>query len=146
MRKLLIVVATGGLAWLSACGSDGNDRLTLEQFLAQGNEICVTGDAATQAATDELLATQPDAAAFAVFYADVLAPSIEGQLDDLAALAAPADIEDEVDKLLADARAALDSFSELVASDPEAAFSGDDPFADIDAQADAIGLTSCGGA
>jgi hypothetical protein len=145
VQKLLTALATGSLVWLSACSSGGDDRLTLEQFLAQGNEICVTGDAATQAATDELIATSPDAAAFAVFYADVIAPSVAGQLDDLDALAAPADIEDEVDKLLADARAALASFSELVAADPESAFSGDDPFADVDAQADAIGLTACGG-
>jgi len=62
---------------------------------------------------------------------DVLVPNAQGQIDDLGALSAPEDLQDDVDQMLADAQTALDGLTD----DPELVSGNEDPFADVYAQA-----------
>ena len=77
------------------------------------------------------------------FATDILVPAIQGQIDGIRALPAPEEIADDVSTFLDDAESALDE----VEADPSllAASDNEGPFADVNAQAEDLGLTSCAG-
>jgi hypothetical protein len=125
-----------------ATGTDGV-ALTEEEFVAQGNEICAAGNEEIDQAANETFAGQEPTDAQVEQFAGILVPSIQAQIDGIRALTPPEDLAADVDTFLADAEDALaeveaDS-SLLLASDEEG------PFADVNAQAVALGLTECAG-
>ena len=144
---LALAAAIGAVA-VAGCGDDDDDTadgsgetLTEEEFVTQANQICADGDKEIAQAGQEVPdnASQQDINAFVV---DVVVPSIQEQLDGIRALAAPEEIADDVDTLLTDAEAALGE----VEDDPTLVLADDDgPFADVNRQADALGLTKCAG-
>ena len=72
----------------------------------------------------------------------MILPGIERQIDDLDDLAPPEDLQDDVDEMLDSARDAFDE----VEGDVEAALnSEDDPFAETNEKAEALGLSDCAG-
>jgi hypothetical protein len=149
MRQVISVAAASLLlVLLTACGSDG---LSQEEFVAQANEIC-------QAGTDELTET------FEAFFPadaelteedfqqifdehgqtifDDFVSNTRGQIDDIRDLNGPSDLEDQLDPILDEASEILDN--EVVNGGPEELFfSEGDPFADINPQLEALGLTTC---
>ncbi len=147
MRRALTVMTVTMLA-LTACGSDDDDaaeRLTLDEFLTQGNAICAAGNEAVNELFSASFADEePDAEELAAFFADDFGPIIQGQIDDFGALDAPEDVEAAVDQFLTDAQAVLDDILQQAEDDPGSIFaSNEDPFTDVNAQAIEIGLTVC---
>ena len=145
MRKLMFVLAAvlalGVIA--AGCGSDDDSsdsksEITKEEFLAQGNAICDAGNKVTDAA-GEALGANPTEEQINAAITDTVLPSIEGQLADLRDLGIPEGEEDAVNKFYDDADAAIES-----AKDDPTVLTDGDVFADVNEQAKAIGLTSCG--
>ncbi|HEY8001573.1 MAG: hypothetical protein ACHQJ5_09480 [Vicinamibacteria bacterium] len=128
----------------SASGANGIDgpALTEAEFATQGNAICAAGNKELDAAANEVFTGQKPTDAQLQQYADIAVPSIQGQIDAVRALPAPESIADQVGTFLDDAQSALDE----VEADPSllAASDADDPFADVNQQADDLGLTECG--
>lgn len=130
--------AVAALAIAAGCGDDGDDSLSRTDFLAQGNEICTGGNARIAAAvpTDG----PPTGAAGRRFY-DTIVRETQGQIDELAALPPPPEMESDVDAPVDEARAAL---AEVESQGPQAFFAADDDlFEGVNARARAIGLEAC---
>lgn len=144
MRRFTALIALLTMTTIGACSSD-DERLTSEEFLEQGNAICAAGNAEIEEAGSELFASaDPTAEEVAAFIEDTLAPSVQGQIDDLEALSPPEELQEPVDEMLADAQTALADMRESADNDPEAFFAAEeDPFVDVNAQATTIGLTAC---
>lgn len=138
------IATVSALLLLGAGCGDDEDRLSTEEFLEQGNAICEEGNEALDAAAEAIFGDEePDVEAARAFFEDDVIPNVQGQIDDLRDLNPPEDLEDAVDELLDDGEAALDTLAATVEADPESIFSGEDPFADVNAQAEEIGLTAC---
>lgn len=132
------------MTMVGACGSDG-DRLTAEDFIAQGNAICEATSAEVETVGDELFAEgeEPSGETIGAFVDETLVPGLEGMIDDFEELNPPEELEEAVDQMLADLQAVKDDIVEATAEDPGALFASGDPFAATDAQAAEIGLTEC---
>ena len=131
-----------GTTIIGACGSD-EDRLTAEEFTDQGNEICKTSNEAVEAADAEMSSNpDPSPEEITAYLEDDLIPSIQTAIDDFEDLNPPEDLEDDLDAFIEAAQAALDEL-EAGADDPEALFAGEDPFAEVNALATQLGLTTC---
>jgi hypothetical protein len=128
-----------------ASGASGvtGAALTEDEFVSQANEICAQGgDEIDQAIEETFGNQQPSEADLEQFATDVLVPGIQAQIDGVRALAPPEEIAADVETFLDDAEAALGE----VEADPSLLLAGDtpdDPFADVNAQAEALGLTEC---
>jgi hypothetical protein len=147
MRRIaLAVVLLVGACALAGCGDD-DDALSEEEFLQQGNAICAAGNDRLDAAFGELdleEGEEPTAEQMGALVSDVFVPDVQSQIDDVRALEPPDELADTVEQFLDDAQTALDELEQQAADDPSALFSGDeDPFAEVNAQADDIGLTEC---
>jgi hypothetical protein len=145
IRRTMATVALLTLA--AACGGGGSSPLSRDEFLKKGNDLCSTGnqaiaDGSKQVFTDPT--SQPSPEQVAKFVKDILLPNERKQLDQIDKLVPPKDLQSQVDKLLADARAALAHIEQLANDDPNALFNSQDPFADVNKEAADIGLTSCG--
>jgi chromosome segregation ATPase len=123
MTRLLLSLAVG-LAALAGCGGDdgdsgGDDAPTREEWVADANAICREGeqkiDEVSSDAQERIQgAHSPEERQRAV--ADVLketADEYRPYLDRLAELEAPADIQDEWERFVADVREAFDLIPEL---------------------------------
>ncbi len=142
-RVVVFGVLASMMTILAACGSD-EERLSTEDFLKQGNAICAAGTTAIDDVAAEMFASgeEPTPEQLTTFGNDVLVPNVQNQIDGIKALNPPADLDEEVGQMLADAQTALDKLKD----DPVTALSGEvDPFADANVQATAIGLTACAG-
>ena len=131
---------------LAACSSDG-DELSQEEFLAQANEICQVGNDEIDQLFDEAFdgATEENIAQFieeeGQELIDSLASNVRGQIADIRDLSGPSDLEDEVDPVLDEASEFADGIAD---SDPEEfLLTEDNPFAELNPQLDAVGLTTC---
>ena len=158
LTLLTILAALGALA-VAGCGDDDDTSsttgasgasgvsgtaLTEDEWIQQADEICAAGDKEINQAGNELFGgQQPSQAQIEQFANDVLVPNIQAQLDAIAALTPPEEIAGDVTQLLDDANAALDE----IRDDPSlvAASASDDPFAEANKEAKALGLTDCGG-
>ena len=154
-----ILAALGAIA-VAGCGGDDETTesttavsgtsgvvgaaLTEDEFVSQANAICKAGDKEVNQAGNELFGgQQPTEAQIEQFAKDILVPSVQGQIDAIRALAPPEDIAGDVTTFLDDAEAALGE----IAADPSLLQASDNegPFADVNEQADALGLTECAG-
>jgi hypothetical protein len=139
MRGVGLLVLVGTLA---GCGTGGEAALTKEAFLEQGNAICREGNAAIEAAVpvEMMEGGEPSEEVMLAFF-DTIIDGTRQQLDNLDALAPPAELEADFDELIADAR---DTLEQVEADGPDALFgSEDDPFAYLDERALALGLAGC---
>ena len=130
---------------VAACGGSSSSTLSKDDFVKQGNSICQKGNDTINSSASSLFtsSSQPDPATMKKFFDETLEPSVKKQIDDIDNLKPPKELQAQVDKLVADARAALAKLKTAVATDPSAAFSSDDPFADVNKEASAIGLVVC---
>jgi hypothetical protein len=146
VRPALFALALGAAAALGGCGGDDDGGLTTGDvskaaYIADADAICAEGDREIEAAARERFADKPpsdDEAA--AFLEDVVAPSIQGQLDELRQLEVPeADVE-AVERVYDTAQENLDTLRET----PED-FTGDaNPFAEANRLARAYGFEDCG--
>ena len=113
--------------------------LTESDFTSQANAICTAGNEEVDAAAADL-GQQPSQADIESFAEDTLVPSIQDQINAIAALGAPEGETEQVDTFLEDAQDKLDELEK----DPSLAVN-DNLFADVNEQATALGLTECAG-
>jgi hypothetical protein len=135
-------------ALLAGCGG-GDDSsststqaaLSKSEFLKQGNAICAKGNQATNKIANQTFTQnqQPTQAQLQQFTTQVT-PIIQGEIDGIKALGAPAGDEQQVNAILDDAQSALDKAKQ----DPSV-FANGDPFKKANQEAKAYGLTACGG-
>jgi hypothetical protein len=147
MRKLLALFAlvlVGGI--LAACGDDsGSDTLSEAEFQDQANAICEDGNAEIDEQAEEYFEgtgpnEQPSAEQAEAFAEEVVVPGVQGQIDDIRALEAPEDVQDDLDAALDDAEAVVDE----IAVDPTVITSEEDPFEEeVFPQLEALGLDAC---
>ena len=128
----------------TGCGDDVK-RLTAEEFRQRADAICSAANAEIDEAAGEVLFSggEPSNEEVAAFVTERLLPSIREKIADLRALRPPEELADDVDRLLDDAEAAANEMAGRAEGDPGAVFTGEDPFADVGRQADALGLPSC---
>ena len=113
--------------------------LSKGEFISEANEICSQGNAELQAAAEERLgqglATLEARDAFAT---ETIVPNVRRQIGDIRALGIPEGDEDAVSGFLEEAEGILDQLKRA----PES-FSAD-PFAEVNQDFAAYGLTACG--
>ena len=145
-RIALMAVLCVGACVLAGCGDDDN-ALSEQEFLEQGNAICAAGNERLDAAFEDLdleEGEEPSAEQMATLLLDEFVPDVQSQIDDVRALEPPDELADAVDEFLDNAQATLDDLEQQAADDPSSVFSEDeDPFAEVNAQANEIGLTEC---
>ncbi len=128
----------------SATGATGvsGEPLTHEEFVAQGDEICATGDEEIEAAAAEQFgdAGPQNEQEVSEFAEAVVIPSIQAQHDGISALTPPDGEEEEVEALLAELQTALDELS-----DDPALLTSSTAFEDVNKRASDFGFTNCGG-
>ncbi|MSO42294.1 MAG: hypothetical protein EXQ70_10450 [Solirubrobacterales bacterium] len=159
---LLAVCALAIGAVVAGCGSDddssdetSSDALTKSQFVSQADAICATGNKKLDQAASEL-GNNPSKGQIEAFASDDAVPTIQAEVDQIGALAAPEGDEDQVDAILTAAQDAVDEID----SDPGSLGGGADTFAEANVQpqgaivdglqerprlANEYGLTACGG-
>jgi hypothetical protein len=156
----LLMSALLGASVLAACGDDdddknggnGGDRLSKQELVSQADEICKKGDQEIETEAEEAFrgaseGNEPDPGKIQAFFKDQSLPNIEQQVNDVAALRPPEDLQAEWDAFIASARAGLTKFQQIV-DDPEqlqTALEDDaqDPFKDTEDKAKALGLKEC---
>jgi hydroxymethylpyrimidine pyrophosphatase-like HAD family hydrolase len=151
MPKLIVGLLLVAAALLAGCGGGSSTTettatLSKSEFLAQGNAVCEEGEKAQQSEVnayveEENLANKnPSAAQEAAMVENIIAPNIEGQINDVKALAAPASVEGQVEEAIELAEEALE---EVEAEPSIAVTSSADPFAAAGKVLHSIGLTKC---
>jgi hypothetical protein len=168
MKKLMtmfaLVLASGLIA--AGCGDDDDEATTSATtttttdsatgatgaevseeraaLIEEADAICAEGDEAIDSEAQEVFGDsnqEPPADEQEAFVEDTVIPNIQDQLDQLSELDPPEEDAEEFQSIIDNAQAALDE----LADDPSALTSGDDPFADVNQQAQEFGLTACGG-
>ena len=135
----MLLAASAALA-LSACGG-GDERLTQEEFVTEGNAICTSGSERIDAAAKEAFGDEePSEEVITAFVKDEAVPEIEKQLDDLSDLKPPENLEAQYDAALKESRRALDR---VKANPEDLASDSSDTFAKSDELIKAVGLTAC---
>ena len=119
-------------------GGDGDGALSEDEYIDAANEICAEGNEELDALSEDFTPADEDEAI--EFIIDELLPLVQDQVDQIRDLDGPEDITEEVNELLDETEQVLED----IADDPEAAFSGDDPFADVAPELTDLGLTECG--
>lgn len=123
---------------LAGCGSD-DDTLTQAQFAEQANTICIEADAKIGEALGPIFSGEPtpDQLQEAL---DVIISTSRETSTSLANLAAPADISDDVDDMIA----AFDAANDEAEGQGLGFFDDDgDPWAPVGAMAGKLGLDGC---
>lgn len=126
----------------AACGSDGG-KLTEGEFRDKANAVCTAAEAELAPIFGEIfpkLETATDAERQTA--TDGLLRVMDKEIDDLDALTAPDSIIDDVDAMLAEARAAASTVREQGAG---FWLDDKDPFAETNQRAAALGLDACAG-
>lgn len=156
MNKGLIAVLVGMLAGallVAGCGSDSSTgdttaSITKAEFVKQGNAICKEGNEEIEGEFEKFAKENnlsekkaPTEAQLEEAAEQFLIPAITRQVEGLRALGAPSGEEEKVNTLLDNAETALEEVEE----DPSL-LSGEnsEPFEDVNKEARAVGLTTCG--
>lgn len=145
---LALIIAAGLVA--AGCGGDDDDgdpgaSITKEEWIAQANEICQEGDEEMERAAQEAFADaqdggRPDAQAEQRFLEEVVAPGIEMQVADIAALPRPEGDEDQIEGIIA----AAEEGAATVKANPSALEEEPDPFKEATQLIVEYGVTDCG--
>lgn len=127
----------------AGCGSsDSTDTtttaITKSAFVAQANAICTKGNK-VQSAAGAKLGKNPSQAQFTAYTKDTVIPNIQGQIDSVRALGAPAGDEATVSHMLDLAQADLNK----IKADPTLLQDNSDQFANFAKIAHPYGLTAC---
>jgi hypothetical protein len=145
VMKRMAGVLLGTIVVVAACSSGGSSALSKDDFVKQGNAACQKGNDAINSAQSQSFSSQPTPEQLQSFFKDTVVPNIKKQIDEIDKLNPPKELQAQVDKLVTDARAALTKLQEQVDKDPSALESStSDPFADVNTEANSLGLTVCG--
>lgn len=137
----LLAAGCGSSSTTTSSGTSGVQGVALSagEFASQGNAICAAGNKVLSAADKSTFTSKNPSDAELQSFADVAVPSIQGQIDDIRALAPPADQADKVTAFLDAAQTALDK----VKADP-GLFAGN-AFGGVNKLAVGVGLKTCAG-
>jgi hypothetical protein len=133
----------------AGCGSDdkkdeSKPAISKATFIAKADAICKRGDNAIEKAGNAIFSKDknPPKAVVEKFATDTVAKQIQGEIDDIRALGAPAGDEKTIDAMLADVQDGVD----LIKSKPSTINENDTPapFKAANAKAKAYGLKKCG--
>ncbi len=126
---------------LAGCGED-DQRLTAAEFRDQANAICAQGSQDIGEAAGSVFGSEAPAPEDLQSALDAIVSISNRQLDDVEALAAPSDLEDDVADFVAEGRSATDT-----AEAQGLAFfeTDDDPWARTGELATGLGLDACSG-
>lgn len=128
-RKYPFLALLAALALIAAaCGDDDSSGppLTKEEFLTQGDEICLEGDREVEAAARERfgdLSTEPPREEQEAFISEVVAPQLRSQLEQLRDLVPPEGDEEEIEEILN----GLEDLADQAESDPGALIDAESP-------------------
>jgi hypothetical protein len=136
-------VAVGLLAAVSltACGSDEAKTLTSAEFAAQGNAICEAGNERITKISDDAGVEGEPTDDQIVELAGLILDDIEVQVDDIAELAAPDEISDDVDEFVTQTKSIIGDLRK----DESLITSATNPFEATNSIAVKIGLDACAG-
>ena len=138
---LAMGLIAGGCGDDDDSGDDGGEALTKQQFVTQANAICERGNGELDAAAEETFSKgQPSPEQLEQFASDTLVPNIQGQIDEIRDLGFPEADEDSLTDTFDKAELALQDIKE----DPSSLNGSSDPFAEVNKELDAYGLTACG--
>lgn len=141
LTSLAIVGVLLPTLFLAGCGDD-DAGLTAAEFREQANAICAQGNQDIGEAAGPVFGNEsatPDDLQSAL---DAIVSISNRQLDDIEALAAPADLEDDVAALVTEGRSATDTAEAQGLGFFE---SEDDPWARTGELAAGLGLDACSG-
>ena len=132
--SLALVVAFGVL---SSCGDGGGSKISKAEFITKANARCTILNGQMDEASAAVTTEEEQIA----FFTDALVPDLRAAMSDIRALGFPKGDEALLDGLMDQTEDVLTQIS----ADP-ASFVGSqvDPFAEINAQLAAYGLTVCG--
>jgi hypothetical protein len=130
--------SSGGASTASTAAAVAPPSITKAEFVKKANAICAKGNAVNKAAGAKLGA-QPSEQQVTAFVKGTEAPAIQGQIDAIKALGAPAGDEKTVANILALAQGAV----EKVKREPRIVTTGTDVFAAFAKLAHPYGLTAC---
>jgi hypothetical protein len=143
-------ILTVGLVQVG-CGSSNDNSttsttaaLSKAAFLKQGNAICAKGNKATNKLGNQIFPNKnaKPTQAEKTQFENALITNIQGQINGVKALGAPAGDSAKVNAIVNTAQAALDN----IKKNPSILFaSNTDPFAKANKLTNAYGLTACGG-
>jgi hypothetical protein len=134
MRSIVVAAALALPVLAAACGDEA-EALTADEWVTQADAVCAAGNERAEAIYGE------NAEPTEAMMRDLI-DNISEQIDDIDDLAAPDEIGDDVDALVAEARRAIGeieamSFDELMGNE-------DDLLAETSRLARELGLTECG--
>jgi uncharacterized Zn finger protein len=146
--SMIVAGCGGGDDSTDSTASSDSSGLTKAEFLKQGNAICAKGEKELNEefekfAEEENLSENkpPTEAQLAKATEEFFLPIIKEQVEGVAALSPPAGEEQQVDKVVSAAEAAIEEAEE----DPGSlANEKEDPFAEANELATEYGLTKCG--
>lgn len=134
--------ATLALAVAAGCGGD-DEALSRAEFIAQASEICAAGNSRIAVAVPIGTGDGPPSGAAGREFFDTIIRETRRQIDEIAALKPPDELQAGVDDLEASARAIT---AEVEDQGPEAYFaSQENPWAEVAAKAGALGVSGCAG-
>ena len=147
LRATLAMTAVLALGVVAAgCGSSSNDNttttssLTKAEWIAKADAICRTGNQQVNQAGQQQFGNQkPTQAQIQQFASGTVIPNIESQVNQIKALGPPAEIEQQVNSLLATVQGDLDKAK----ADPSLLLNGS-AFKDSNTEAQGLGLKVCG--
>ena len=145
MRRLLVLaLAPALLLGFAGCGSsdDGGGTLSASEFRSKANAICKEGNKQLEGVTKGLSdSSSPEQVGKAVSRGlDLLSQ----QLVKIRALKGPQELDSDVDDVIDDTPATIESTKAMLADDPEGTLKGADPFADVSKRLTKLGLDVCG--
>jgi hypothetical protein len=138
---------TGATGATGATGESGGGLLP-DDFAAQADAICREGDAKIDSEAQKFFGNsqqEPKPADQEDFVTDAVVPGIQDQIDQLSALDEPDEGAEEWSTFLADAQTALDQVEKdpSLLTDQFSDQNAEDPFADVETQAQELGLVAC---
>lgn len=141
LTSLAIVGASLSSLFVVGCGDD-DDGLSVAEFREQANAICAQGSQDIGAAAGPVFGNDSASPEELQEALDAIVSISNRQLDDIDALQAPSDLEDDVAAMIAEGRSATD-----VAEAQGLGFfeSEDDPWARTGELAAGLGLDACSG-
>jgi hypothetical protein len=156
LSKRLLVLVAGILAIgliAAGCGdsdddsSDATASITKAELIKQGDAICQKGNEAIEAEADEFAkendidTSNPTEAQQEEVIADVVAPNVRAQAEDLAGLGAPSSDEAKIDAIVE----AVEKGADELESDPGSLLDeGSDPLDEGTKLAKQYGFKTCG--
>jgi hypothetical protein len=142
----LLGLALAAASIVAGCGSSSDDNstttasLTKAEWTAKADAICAAGNQQTNQAANQQFGNQrPSADQIQTFVTGTIIPSIQGQVDQIKALGAPSEIQQQVNSMIGLVQADLDKAK----ADPTLLVSGN-AFQDANSAARGLGLKECG--